>query len=313
MEKKKKVRVNYKNITKAGIILILIIGIIVGISIIKYRNSDKYKLKEIGYTNEQIKEIIKLDKKYKDKVLSIDYDEFLLSLFKEKYFIFDNTDRYLEYHRNNEKISATDVVAIVNVNGDYEHYTNTKKADTSKGNLILVNKYNYLDEDYMPDNIYDVKNWYAYGKNQIVEEVYDAFIEMFNDAKEEGLSLIITSGFRTYDLQKELYEDYQEDYGKEEADRIAARPGFSEHQTGLCLDIMTYDTNMEDFESTPEFEWMQKNAYKYGFILRYPKGKESITGYDYESWHYRYVGEDIAKEINDLGITFDEYYAYYVK
>ena len=311
--KKKKVRLNYKNIAKLAIILVLIIGIIVGINIIKYRNSDQYKLKEIGYSKEQIKEILKLDSKYKEKVLSIDYNDFLLSLFKEKYFIFDNIDRYLDYHRNNELTTPTDVVAIVNVNQDYDHYSNTEKADTSKGNLLLVNKYNYLDKDYEPDNLYNVKNWYSFGENTIVEEVYDAFIDMYNDAKEKGLYLIITSGFRTYKTQEELYEEYQDYYGKEEADRIAARPGFSEHQTGLCLDIMTYDTDMEDFESTKEFEWMQKNAYKYGFILRYPKDKEYITGYDYESWHYRYVGKEVAKEINDLGITFDEYYAYYVK
>lgn len=295
------------------IILALIIGIIVGINIIKYRNSDQYKLKEIGYSKEQIKEILNLDPQYKEKVLSIDFNEFLLELFKEKYFIFENTDRYLDYHRNNELTTPTDVVAIVNVKGDYDHYTNTTKADTSKGNLLLVNKYNYLDKDYEPENLWNVKNWYSFGSNKIVEEVYDAFIDMYTDAKEEGLSIIITSGFRTYDTQEELYEEYQDELGKEEADRVAARPGFSEHQTGLCIDVMNYTSTMEDFEETQEFKWMQKNAYKYGFILRYPKDKEYITGYDYESWHYRYVGKEVAKEINNLGITFDEYYAYYVK
>lgn len=311
--KKKKVKLNYKNITKLAVILFLIIGIIIGINIIKYHNSDEYKLKVIGYSKEQIKEIKKLDTKYKDKVLSIDYNDFLLLLFKEKYFMFDNTDRYIEYHKNNEEKSATDVVAIVNVNEDHEHYTNTTKTDTSKGNLILVNKYNYLDKDYEPENLYNVKNWYGFGENTIIEEVYDAFIDMHKAAKKEDLSILITSGFRTYKLQEELYEEYQDYYGEEETDRIAARPGFSEHQTGLCIDVMNYTSTMEDFESTDEFKWMQKNAYKYGFILRYPKGKEYITGYDYESWHYRYVGKEVAEEINKLGITFDEYYAYYVK
>ena len=313
MIKKKKVKVNYKNIAKLIIILVLIIGITIGINIIKYRNSERFKLKEIGYSKEQIEEILKLDPKYKEKVLSIDYNEFLLKLFKEKYFILDNTDSYLEYHKNNEQYNSTDVVAIVNTNGNYDHYTNTKKTDLSKGNLILVNKYNYLGKNYEPENLYNVKNWYAFGDNKIVEEVYDAFIEMYNEAKKEDLSIIITSGFRTYDLQKELYEEYQDYYGEKEADRIAARPGFSEHQTGLCIDVMNYTSTMEDFESTDEFRWMQENAYKYGFILRYPKDKEYITGYDYESWHYRYVGKDVAKQIHDLGITFDEYYAYYVK
>lgn len=310
---KKKTRLNYKNIAKLIVIIVLIISIIVGINIIKYRNSDKYKLKEIGYSKSQIDEILKLDDKYKEKILSIDYNEFLLLLFKEKYFIFDNIDRYLDYHRNNELTSSSDVVAIVNVNRDNDYYTNIIKSDTTKGNLLLVNKYNYLDENYKPENLYVVKNWYAFGNVEIVEEVYDAFIEMYNAAKERNLSIIITSGFRTYDVQKELYEEYQDYYGEEEADRIAAKPGFSEHQTGLCIDVMNYTSTMEDFEDTEEFKWMQKNAYKYGFILRYPKDKEYITGYDYESWHYRYVGKELAEKINDLGITFDEYYAYYLK
>ena len=91
------------------------------------------------------------------------------------------------------------------------------------------------------------------------------------------------------------------------------RAGYSEHQTGLALDIVTYGASMDTFENTDEFKWLSDNAYKYGFILRYPKGKEKLTGYSYESWHYRYVGKDVAKKIHDLDITYDEYYAYYIE
>lgn len=311
--KKKKVKINYKNIVKVIIIILLIIGIIIGIKEIQYRQTDEFKLKEIGYNNEQIEKISKLKNEYKEKLLKIDYNEFLLELYEEKYFIFDNVDKYLDYHLKNEVDTPYDVVAKVNVGMDNEPYTNTKKTDMDKGNLILVNKFNYLDKKYVPENLYNIKDWYAYGENQIVEEVYDAFIEMYNSAKERNLYLIITSGYRDYDEQSETYEEYKDRNGTEAADHYAARPGFSEHQTGLCLDIMTYDTNTEDFENTNEFKWLQENAYKYGFILRYPKGKESITGYDYESWHYRYVGKEVAQKIHDLNITFDEYYAYYIK
>ena len=311
--KRKKRKLKTGNCIKLIIMIILVVIIIFGIKNIIYKNSDEYKLKEIGYNDKQINEILKLDEKYKEKILSIDYDDFLITLFNEKYFIFDNFDRYLNYHLNNKEMSSEDVVAVVNVSADYEYYTNTKETDTSKGLLMLLNKYNYLPEDYEPENLMDVKNWYAYGENQIIEEVYDKFIEMFNDAKEEGLTLIITSGFRDYDLQSELYEDYEETYGEEEANTFAAKPGFSEHQTGLALDIVTYDVVMEEFEETKEFKWMQENAHKYGFILRYPKDKELITGYSYEPWHYRYVGTKVANQIKELGITFDEYYAYYVK
>lgn len=309
----KKRRIKKGPIIKLLIVITLVIAIIIGIKKIIYLNSDEYKLKEIGYNESQITEILKLDETYKNKIMSIDYNEFLLDLFKEKYIINENIDRYIEYQKTHEEVGATEIVAIVNVNGDYDHYTHTSETNLDDDLLILVNKYNHLSDNYTPDDLENVSNWYAYGTNQIREEVYDHFLDMFYDAKEEGLTLIITSGYRDYDVQKELYEEYQGIYGDEEADRVAARPGYSEHQTGLALDIVTYDVIMEEFEQTEEFKWMQENAYKYGFILRYPKGKEAITGYDYESWHYRYVGIEVAKEIHDLDITFDEYYTYFVK
>ena len=309
----KKRKLNTKNLAKLITVIILIIISIMGIKTIIYRNSNEYKLKEIGYNNNQIEEIKKLDKKFQVKILETDYDEFLITLFNEKYFNFDNFDRYIKLHLEDKDMVATNVVAIVNVNSDYEQYTETKETDISKDTLMLVNKYNYLPKNYEPDDIVDIKNWYAYGENQIREEVYDKFIDMFNAAKKEGLTLIITSGYRDEQEQTETYEDLKYSHSTEEADRTVARPGFSEHQTGLCLDIVTYDVDGDEFEQTAEFKWMSDNAYKYGFILRYPKGKEMITGYDYESWHYRYVGEKAAKEIKDLDITFDEYYEYYIK
>ena len=114
-------------------------------------------------------------------------------------------------------------------------------------------------------------------------------------------------------FQKKLWDSYANQKGDEWADSVSARAGYSEHQTGYTLDIVTYNANMSNFETTDEFKWLQANAYKYGFILRYPKDKEDITGYSYESWHYRYVGEETAKKIKKLDITFDEYYAYFIK
>lgn len=309
----KKRRIKKGPIIKLIIVILLIISIIFGIKKIIYLNSDEYKLKEIGYNDKQIEEILSLDKLYKKKIMSIDYNEFLLDLFKEEYLIYDNIDRYISYQKEHNDMSVKNIVATVNVGGDNEHYTNINETNLDDDLLMLVNKYNHISDDYVPSDLEDVRNWYAYGTNEIREEVYDSFLDMFYDAKEEGLTLIITSGYRNYDVQKELYEEYQEMYGKTEADRVAARPGYSEHQTGLALDIVTYDVIMEEFEETEEFKWMQENAYKYGFILRYPKGKESITGYDYESWHYRYVGIETATKIHELDITFDEYYTYFIK
>lgn len=309
---RKRRKVNVKNLAKLITVIVLIIISIVGIRTIIYRNSNTYKLKELGYNKKQIVEIKKLDKKYQKKILSVDYDDFLITLFNEEYFNFDNFDRYIELHSKNKDISSTNVVATVNVNSDKEQYTDTKQTDTSKDMLMLVNKHNYLPKNYKPNDVVNIRNWYAYGENSAREEVYDHFIDMFNDAKEKGLMLIINSGYRDYELQNDLYEDYKYEYG-EDVDKVAARPGYSEHQTGLCLDISNEYAVMEEFETTDEFRWMQENAHKYGFILRYPKGKEIITGYDYESWHYRYVGVEVATKIKELNITFDEYYEYYIK
>ena len=135
---------------------------------------------------------------------------------------------------------------------------------------------------------------------------------MFNAAKKDDITIILNSGYRTYEEQKNVYEDYKNTKGEEYADGIAARPDFSEHQTGLALDIITYGATGKTFDTTSAFKWLMNNADKYGFILRYPKDKEEITGYSYESWHFRYLGKELASEVKKSGLTFDEYYAYYL-
>ena len=144
---------------------------------------------------------------------------------------------------------------------------------------------------------------------KLVENAKEAYEEMAKDASKSKLKLVILSSYRSYDYQVDLYNRYAKKDGKEKADTYSGRPGFSEHQTGLAFDIYNGKTTYTKFESTKEFDWMQENAYKYGFILRFPKGKELETGYQYESWHYRYVGKDIAKEIYDKDICFEEYMA----
>ena len=171
---------------------------------------------------------------------------------------------------------------------------------------ILVNKYNYLKEDYVPENLERINNEYSSKTIYLVKEAKDNFIKMCDQAKKENLSIRAISGYRDYNYQKALYNSYtQKD--KENVDKYSAKPGYSEHQTGLAVDVDNIKTNYESFESTKAFKWMKKNSYKYGFILRYPKGKESITGYNYESWHYRYVGKKIAKILKEKNMTLEEY------
>ena len=139
-------------------------------------------------------------------------------------------------------------------------------------------------------------------------EAYTAFKEMASDIEKEDMHIRIVSAYRSFDYQENLYNNYLKYESKEKVDTYSARAGYSEHQTGLAVDIDNQIVDYNRFHITQEFTWMQNNAYKYGFLLRYPLGKEHITGYKYEPWHYRYIGKDIAKYIHDSGITYEEYY-----
>lgn len=244
--------------------------------------------------------------------VTMKYDESIEEFFVSKYFIKENLSRYMKYQEeHNTKVNTT--ISYVNSNLDYDYYTNTKNADLKKDTLILVNKYYALDKDYEPDNM--VKIEAKYGVQQYLQkEAYDAFKKMADDAKKEGLTLYITSPYRSYQTQNKLYNNYSAKDGKELADTYSARPGYSEHQTGLAADIVSGPgKSLASFENTKEFKWIKSHAHLYGFILRYPKGKEKLTGYQYEPWHYRYLGVDTASKIYSSGLTYEEYYAYYIK
>lgn len=297
-----------KRVLKKGIreifilVILVIIAIFVGIRVIKTYSGDKYKLGKIGYTNEEISKIIELNKV--DFFLNHTYHSKIIDMMRAKYYIESKLDDYLSYYDNHTEVSIDDIVAIINVGADKEFYTNVKETDLSKGNAILVNKYYKLPDDYEPDNLVNISNWYSYGSPKTSSDVYDAFLKMYKQAKKEDLTIIINDGYRSFESQKESWKKYGDD--------TAARVGHSEHNTGLALDIISLSTNSSNFDQSDEFKWLMKHAHEYGFILRYPKGKEYITGYDYESWHFRYLGVDLATKVYNSGLTYDEYYAYYI-
>lgn len=309
--KKRKLK---KGVIYAIIALIIVIAAIFGgIRYYNLINSYPYKLEKAGYNDKEITTITKKLKENEiDQLLEMKYNKLYDDFINEKYFMFKHLKTYVDYYTEDSDQTITHAVAMVNVGANKDHYTDVKKTDTSKDELILVNKYNQLPKDYAPEDLTDISVQYCYGDNEISNEVYQKYISMYNAAKEEDLYLIITSAFRDYEFQDQLWNQYAKSQGEEWADSVAARAGHSEHQTGLTLDIVTYNSNMNDFENTDEFKWLQKHAHEYGFIMRYPKDKEDITGYDYESWHYRYVGVETATKIHELGITYDEYYAYYL-
>ncbi len=300
---------------KILIITIIVISGIIGVTKYnQYKNSTHYKLKEKGYNKEEIEQIINLENKQVNLIKEKDHIENITSFLNEKFFIETKLDEYLEYQENNEESNLENIISVVNAGANKEFYSETKKADISKENLMLVNKFHYLDEDFKFDDIVPISTQYAYANHSAREEVRDKYISMWHAAKKEGLTLIVTSSYRDYELQNNLYINYKNIHGEEAADTFSAKPGYSEHQTGLALDIVTYGSELnEDFSETDEYKWLQENAYKYGFIERYPLGKEHITGYKFEPWHYRYVGKEVATKIKELNITFDEYYHLFIK
>lgn len=276
--KKKKLK------TLPKIILILLIIIVVALSIIPS------KKEETKNNNQEIKE----EKNKYEKI---------------SYYKKENKKRYIAYEKENPTLTLEQIITYVNIGLDNPYYTNTKPADNLNTNLLLVNKYNYLTEDYVPSNLENISTTYARSGMQLVKEAKEAFETLSENAKKEGMNVIAMSSYRSYDYQVNLYNNYVAQDGKEAADKYSARPGYSEHQTGLAVDVYNLDLPYTSFEETEEFTWMQENAYKYGFILRFPKDKVDITGYQYESWHYRYVGKKVAKEIKDNNLTLEEYIA----
>ncbi len=221
--------------------------------------------------------------------------------------------RYLNYYKKHKELPKEKIVTYVNIGLDKKFYTITAPTPHLNKDYILVNKYLYLNNDYVPNNLVNLDNKYSKNGIKLVKSAKDMFEKMYNDAIKDGYKIRIMSSYRSYDYQTYLYNKYKKEDGIKEADMCSARPGYSEHQTGLCIDIDDGKTSYEQFNQSPSYIWMINNSYKYGYIERYPKGKENITGYKYEPWHYRYVGIDIAKFIHDNKITFDEYYSKYIK
>ncbi len=318
-------KLKLKKQSKLGIIIIVgliiaIIGINWTVNTIKqkqYEKSNEYKLITLGYSEKDTKTLLS---KYKNKeiefILNNKKDSIYINILKEKYFIYSKLYDYLDYYKDHDGKDLTSIVEIVNTNRHKEYYEDSKKTDISKKELMLVNKYYYLDETYEPQDLVKIPTTYAwgdYGSQQVTKDTYDAFLNLWNASHEAGYYLMVSSSYRTYAHQKEVYDQYEKSQGLEYADQIAARPGYSEHQTGYSLDIFEKGLTQKTFQDSESYLWLKDNAHKYGFIERYPEDKVNITGYTYESWHYRYVGVDAATYIYQNHITFDEYYAYFTK
>lgn len=236
----------------------------------------------------------------------------VLDVCSKSNFYPERFQRYINYHVKNPAYSLDEVIFRVNLGFDFPFYENVKTIEHPYELLVLVNKYNKLPAGFKQYNLVNMDRKYTVndGKQYLLASVaYEKFVQMADVARKDGLSLRVISAYRTEDYQRGLYNNKLRATGRVNADNYSARPGHSEHQTGLAVDI---NTTSGYFEYTAEFKWLQNHAHEYGYILRYQKGKEWLTGYAYEPWHYRYVGTDAAKIIYEEGITYEEYYAKYI-
>lgn len=193
---------------------------------------------------------------------------------------------------------------------DQNNIESSKDHLNNESVLMLVNKSHALSENYVPRDLVKVKvNFYKSASDQekmLNKEAAKALEELFKSAHKDGIELYGLSGYRSFSTQQSLYVKACLEKGKKKADKQVAKGGFSEHQTGLAMDV-TNKNYSPSFEITKEGKWLYKNCYKSGFILRYPLNKQSITGYNYEPWHIRYVGITVAKEIFSKNIVLEEY------
>ena len=264
----------------------------------------------LGYSGKEINYIMKLSDKNIDKLSNTKYTD-ISKYYNISNFDVDKIDRYNTYYENNE-YNYEDVVTYVNIGMDLPVYTETTEVEDSDSLLVLVNKYHYLPDGYEPDDLGYIPG--AYGNNVPMRKVIiEPFKELQKAAEEEfGVQFMPTTAYSGYSFQKTLYDRYVNEDGIEKADTYSARPGYSEHQTGLSIDLRNTALNSDIRLTDDDYEWLSNNAYRFGFIIRFPEDKTYITGYQFENWHIRYVGLDVAKIIYEQDLTLEEYIDLYV-
>ena len=282
---------------------------------IEYTNMTNFgniinKLLDKNYNSEEINYITKNMKNDINILLNMDYIDILA--FKDiTNFDIENLERYLNYQKDNEEYDLATVVTYVNIGLDkegYSEYTEYTEEEAQNDLTILVNKYHKLPDDYEPNDLVALSynNGYTY---YLRSEAAEAYEQLSSAALLDNVIVYPFSAYRSYDTQNTLYNRYVARDGREAADTYSARPGFSEHQLGLAIDIRSNTLN--DNLTDKDYEWMLDNSYKYGFIVRYPKGKQHITQFMEEPWHLRYLGVELATKVHDSGLTYDEYYDLY--
>ena len=217
----------------------------------------------------------------------------------------DRLDRYSAWASDHPEDTAETVVFQVNMDRDQVFYTQVREITDPSSLTVLVNKHYVLSSGFVP-SLETLGS--SYGTGSMHPTAAAAFRAMADAARKDGVSLRSVSAYRSYSTQNTLYNRYLGQDSRASVDTYSARPGYSEHQTGLAVDINVASTGAH-FENTPDFAWLKAHCAEYGFILRYGQGQDAITGFRFEPWHYRYVGKEAAAEIMEQGITYEEYLA----
>lgn len=204
------------------------------------------------------------------------------------------------------QVEADDVVGTIE---------NPVTVDNPDSIEVVVNKTRKFPDGWEPKDLVEPDVPFYFDehleKRKLRKEAAEALEELFAASKKDGMELVAASGYRSEARQKEIYENNVATQGQEETDKVSSRPGRSEHQTGLAIDLTSAEMALaleETFIDTDEGKWLAEHAHEYGFIIRYPEGKSDITGYSYEPWHIRYVGKDLAKQIYEEGSTLEEHF-----
>ena len=215
-------------------------------------------------------------------------------------------DRYLAYSDESGE-NAYNTIVYVNLGIDKEEY-NEPYLVTKFSKDMLINKHFSLNKNFVPDNLVTISSEDSVDEGiKLNGEAYRAFKQMKSDMNKEGLDVLINEGYRSYSDQEELCDYYRNLYGDNYVSKYVALPGFSEHQTGLAIDLSS--TSTRTFSNSKEYKWMLDNSYRYGFILRYDSRLITETQFNSEPWHFRYVGSDISNYIHEHYMSYEEYYA----
>lgn len=314
---------------KVWILVVVILILVGGLAIYKgyFQNNSNFNDNTLD-TDETIKDNILDD----DNSKSSDVEEGKQNEVGNEEAAKNNSDTKTNSSQNNSNHGNTTSSSNMN-NGGLENLSKTypklevisgakiSVGTTSKGyKIYTVNDVYYIDDIMMVNKTYGLPASYipvntkesCVGKTSTCNKcinitAYEAFNKMKADATAIGLNIYIASGYRPYVGQESIYNRYIKRDGKEAADTYSARPGYSEHQTSYSFDL---NSITDSFINTKEGKWVNENAYLYGFIIRFPKGKDSITGYKYEPWHLRYVGYDLAKKLYNSGdwLSLEEYF-----